>query len=747
MFGDILGNKNLDQLLGKIDGIIDRLSHSNQSLKNPEELISATLNDVIKLNSASPSSSSEIKTGSFDQIFTEINIPKQRLDKYDIFDEIYRSIQIVKRILSVYINNIFQKDSVTNRVLFIKETESSKKKNNSEEYRLAAQKAIEFFRLEHQSKEFIAFITLKYGDSFVEIINLDEVVVDFPTVQLSDYRKTNSSQINLKQVEESVNFISDPNYKFKNGKTSAQNNVDEKLIYQHIDTIVDYFVEFSEITKEEIRKENELLFEDFQSIKEDSPKAEHPFSTATDDSESDFSRIKSKDKFDNQRKKQQKQLKESDSKFSHVVLKYHKPHHIVPLVTAYNNILGYVEVKDLEKMYNDINNPLVSFINIVNKISSSKIISTELTDKEKQDRSIEILAQSISKKVLLKYGIIKQSSSGKPFAQQSEEYQEGIKKILDRDLYYILKRMLLTSSKTTTIYNKKLSVRYIKPDSIVHFRVPNSDNYPLGRSILEPLVYPGKLYILTQLSNAVIKLSRSSLIRKWTIETGTKENSSALIERLKRSFKNTRITAEDLATSRSIPNLVSDFKDLLTFTKKGQRFVDVDIQSFGDSSVSIRDLEDIRNELIALSGVPASYLGYDQNFQLREKLIHSNISFATEISNLQDNFNKGLTELLTRILFLSGKKESLSKYVTISLMPPTVLLLQLVESSINSVNTIVNSLQSIPNMKVNPLYLLKRYVPYIDWDEFEKEAQDFNVQNKLTQPPMNPPQQPNAGGF
>lgn len=46
-------------------------------------------------------------------------------------------------------------------------------------------------------------------------------------------------------------------------------------------------------------------------------------------------------------------------------------------------------------------------------------------------------------------------------------------------------------------------------------------------------------------------------------ETGAREDSSALLNQLKRNFKNQRITASDILASKDIANTLSDFKDLV----------------------------------------------------------------------------------------------------------------------------------------------------------------------------------------
>ena len=80
---------------------------------------------------------------------------------------------------------------------------------------------------------------------------------------------------------------------------------------------------------------------------------------------------------------------------------------------------------------------------------------------------------------------------------------------------------------------------------------------------------------------------------------------SGMIQKLKRELYNTRVTIDDLTNFKSMPKLLSDFKDMFILSKGGQRAIDVEVQSMGDPSIRVADLEDARREIIALSGIPA----------------------------------------------------------------------------------------------------------------------------------------------
>lgn len=81
-----------------------------------------------------------------------------------------------------------------------------------------------------------------------------------------------------------------------------------------------------------------------------------------------------------------------------------------------------------------------------------------------------------------------------------------------------------------------------------------------------------------------------------------------------------------------------------------------------------------------------------------------------------------------------GFEELPSDYISITLKPPVILLLQMLESTMSSIGNIQMSLQSV-NIEFNPYYLLKKFVPNIDWDEFSTEAREFALFKQAQTPP------------
>lgn len=110
--------------------------------------------------------------------------------------------------------------------------------------------------------------------------------------------------------------------------------------------------------------------------------------------------------------------------------------------------------------------------------------------------------------------------------------------------------------------------------------------------------------------------------------------------------------------------------------------------------------------------------------ELREQLVHSNVGFAVEIADIQENDNAALTRLVDIIAEVEKKEFVPSKYYTLQLIPPVVLILQLVEMTMSSMGNIFGIFQST-GIDFDPFYFLERYVPYIDWGDFKTKSEEF----------------------
>ena len=143
-------------------------------------------------------------------------------------------------------------------------------------------------------------------------------------------------------------------------------------------------------------------------------------------------------------------------------------------------------------------------------------------------------------------------------------------------------------------------------------------------------------------------------------------------------------------------------------------------------TIRVADLEDSRREIMSLSGIPPAYLGYADIIELREQLVHTNVSFATEITDLQEGLSAGMTKFLDIVARNKNLGFVPSQYVSIQLIPPIVLMVQLIEMTLSSIGNMASAFQSM-NIPMDPYFLLEKYIPYIDWDSFKERARQYKT--------------------
>ena len=187
-FGDILGNdKDIDDILGKITTTIEDLPRASERINTPDKLVSSAINDTISAMAEEHEKGTGNKDGAYNpvddlnQLFDGMAVSNDRLARYAVYNTIYTNVQIVKRIIQIYVNSVFVKDSIDSHSLTVKTKETST--NNEEKYKYKAftEEFLKYFNIEKNLNNKMAFNVFKYGDCFVELIDTSEQNTLFPT--------------------------------------------------------------------------------------------------------------------------------------------------------------------------------------------------------------------------------------------------------------------------------------------------------------------------------------------------------------------------------------------------------------------------------------------------------------------------------------------------------------------------------------------------------------------------------------
>lgn len=443
---------------------------------------------------------------------------------------------IVKKMVEVWLSNLIQKNPVSGRSLMIKDKDEDDKNtfdadyvNKKEAAQLFVDEVLEYFDFINKLKYRILPTQAMYGDSFVEVINLK----NFNMV------KDDGSMDDMFLGESSVHTNSKGRSKSAAGETKVKNllekvnrnnfsidNACDELSEIFVDTVWDSSESFiGESLAESLSKKDKtiILKERKESKNLDSVECVFEYFQNNAGELKPFLKIKKSSLQEDQsssttnkkRGRPPKKNPEEENSFqsrmskagiaslqldlSNILMLLHDPKKIIILQTEYGSVLGYVEVADKDNIQStNINQQLNTIIGKIITSASNNGINT-------QEEIIAKIVRLIVKKII---------------EHSSTEFNKEPDKILNSlapEVYNTIKKIIIETDK----YNprraifRKLKARFIPVTKMFHFSTPSNEYYPYGRSFIDPLVLQSKLYILSQLSNTIMKLSRAAPIRKW----------------------------------------------------------------------------------------------------------------------------------------------------------------------------------------------------------------------------------------
>jgi hypothetical protein len=427
-FGRFFNDSDLDQIEGFINGV---LSTPDIPKENENDQVSSDfLNNVFE---------NEEDKNELDQILNQFGIPADRLLRYSAYDEIYRSVSMIKRIVKVYKSNIIQKNPVSGLWYLLRKTDYTKSKNieNEQNANLAKtyyEGVTESFKLLYYLKNLYIHNQLMYGNCFIEVVDLLKETKEIDLKKLSVL-----SEIN--ELDRTV---------FKYNK-----NTPDLMIDEAITTLAESLYTISDVAGEIEAKEDEIKSKSKSKIGKEDKTDENP---------------------------NLEQLT-----FENVLIRAHKPQNVIILETKYGTKLGYLEVsRDLTSSNNNLTQTLSSITNKIVNVTNERQKGSLLTSR---DAILNKIINHILKKV-----------TSKSKVKYDSAVIDGLKR-------FVVEQNLQNNQPNL----KPIEVRFIPLNRMVDFSFPSSESYPYGGSVIEPLLLPGKLFILSQLSNIYMKLSRAPL--------------------------------------------------------------------------------------------------------------------------------------------------------------------------------------------------------------------------------------------
>jgi len=628
------------------------------------------------------------------KIFDDLAVHANRKKMYDTYQEISNINSIAYRMLQVYINNILVKNGQTKNFLNVNDNEYNPYVGGlddevKENFKKFIKTLLLYFDIQQKLKNKIVPETLKLGDFYIEVVDLapiDDILgKDISILQESvELVNTNSVKLTNLAIFENCTSIG------KNIEENYENTMKPTAFNDKMAKIL-----LNKTHNSFILEENDINFwTDVMNADKENGFGSYREFNIEGFQELDFDGVED------------------------IYLRLLSPTNVLK-VEKDGNHYGYLIVEDIDDAI-DPNNEIDMYQRFLRDDNDGT--SSSRGDKNKYKAQEERLADALVDSITNKLAEIVSRDSGF-LSDMPDELKTSLRVIA----YEKIRK------------KSKLKFRFLQSDKLINFHTTIDKYRPYGTSIFDPIVLPVKMYTIAMMSSVISRLSRASVVRKWNIEVGTKRNYPEIVEKVKKDLRTKSISYENLNSIRNISQVMTDFRDIAIVSQNGQRFIDMEIMPMHDRALPMNDMMDLRNELVAATGVPSVYLNIGDAIELRETLVNVNIGFSHTISNLQSYFEDGVNELLNSIFEIILKKNGLntdfklSQFFRITLNHPLVLQLQTNESIISTVTNIIGLLKQ-SEVKFDPIILFKKYIPDFNWEELEKSGEDAikrDVKDKL----------------
>jgi len=311
-FSHVFRDKELADISGKIDDLVSNIPIPAEP--SPVENVTGKFIDQVLLKDDDSGMGADQQ-----KLFENVAVPAERLARYAVYQEINRSVPIIKRIIKVYTSHLLQKNPVDGKCLIYREASKVTKDDDDQikESRKFAESVENHFDLPKKLKNSICPKKLLYGNCFVEVVDVTK-----------ESEKVDLSKINLLQEVNQLEIQAAD----VNGNTMS--GLQTGLMIDKISNVV-----------HEIIDSSEGAIEEQEEIKRGKLSEEREDEDAAKKTEEDIM-----------------------NPFLDVIIKIHDPHSIIVLQSKYGTRIGYLEIhKDSSTEFQNV---AQNVSNVVGKITT-----------------------------------------------------------------------------------------------------------------------------------------------------------------------------------------------------------------------------------------------------------------------------------------------------------------------------------------------------------------------------------------
>lgn len=610
-----------------------------------------------------------------------------RVYRYNEYDAIVKKISYCQRALETLTDNIISPDDITKRsVQYV--TDNPEQQSDDIKTTIARCKSIEKkMRFDERIKNIVR-TTLKKGDNFIEIL-VSPKGQNALTILQEDHEIEFKNKINhLDPIEKEIPVTI----------INENNHPEEDIIHARV--LIEYTTfggVFSGLPVDNTSLDNKVSYQkmDPENLRsKDSHKSDASSPPGKNDDDDRF-----KSKYDGT--EEPKKDKDNRIQLRDVFITVHDPKYIIRLETErFRSCLGYLVFPKIDP----------------STMQSSSMFSTG-------GHSIDGLCQDILNRLYRKL----KSDNDKI------KLNDDMKKVILNYLNSIQR-------------GDDLKIRYVPPELMIHWRINSESFDPYGESIFECVNYDCRLLMALKTAKTIKQLTFATDKRVISVETGLPRDAKNLIESLKEGISKRKYSIDSMGSINSIPSQIPTFETIYLPMRDGKKFIEIENQQWGmNPQEDVEHLKFIRDNIVANLGVPAPYLGLEENSSNRSLLTVENINFCRTIISLQKELSVPLKEMFCKIIdIIFPESSEHMDEIQITFPEPKI---SPYEHQMEYVEQMQRLIEALKQLGISENWLKRKYLPNINWDEVSQASTEDKLDKELGETPSDQEQMAMSGGF
>ena len=296
----------------------------------------------------------------------------------------------------------------------------------------------------------------------------------------------------------------------------------------------------------------------------------------------------------------------------------------------------------------------------------------------------------------------------------------------------------------------RLSFIYIPENEVIRLII-NEDENGRGHSILEPTLFPARMYLMLTLYNMVFTLNNTMTRIHYIRSSGLNKDYAAQIQRTMRKFQSRRITIDDIYSFHGVLNKVGGMGEMILPAGRGDyKALETDSISPVDNPIQIEFLEQQRRQAISGTGVPyLLVINALDDVDFAKTLEMANARFLSTVSAYKVDMNRGITLFYQLLLKHSTDLEDdVIHSFRFQFNAVKQQEMNITVDMINNFNQIVEMVATIfysqaeledadgkpsPTLRHLKKELAKEYIPHLDFEKLEEIIKEVDLAAKEDQ--------------